>query len=53
VVWVIALNPDDGRVVSQLRVRHPAFGLATGVVETGGRLWLGCIGAPAVCYLNL
>jgi len=27
--------------------------LATGVVETPGRLWLGRIGAPGVCYLDL
>jgi hypothetical protein len=53
VVWVIALDPDDGRVMSQFRTRHPAFCLTTGVVETGRRLWLGCIGAPAICYLDL
>jgi sugar lactone lactonase YvrE len=53
IVWVIALDPDDGQVVTQLRTRHNAFGLATGVVETGGRLWLGRIGGPGVCYLDL
>jgi hypothetical protein len=53
VVWVIALDPDDGHVVTQLRTSHPDFGLATGVVETPGRLWLGRIGGEGVCYLDL
>lgn len=53
IVWVIAFDADDGQVLTQLRTTHPTFGLATGVVETGDRLWLGCIGAPAVAYLNL
>ena len=52
-VWVVAFDPDDGHVVTQLRTQHPAFGLATGVVETPGRLWLGRIGGPGVCYLDL
>jgi hypothetical protein len=52
-VWVVAVDPDDGHVVAQLRAAHPDFGLATGVVETAGRLWLGRIGGPAVCYLDL
>jgi sugar lactone lactonase YvrE len=51
--WVVAFDPDDGRVVTQLRAAHPGFGLATGVVETPGRLWLGRIGGPTVCYLDL
>jgi hypothetical protein len=52
-VWIIAFDPDDGHVVTQLRTQHPDFGLATGVVETPGRLWLGRIGGPGVCYLDL
>jgi sugar lactone lactonase YvrE len=52
-VWVVAFDPDDGHVVTQLRTQHRAFGLATGVVETPGRLWLGRIGGPGVCYLDL
>jgi sugar lactone lactonase YvrE len=52
-VWVVAFDPDDGHVVTQLRTEHPGFGLATGVVETPGRLWLGRIGGPGICYLNL
>ncbi|MBV9322095.1 MAG: SMP-30/gluconolactonase/LRE family protein [Mycobacterium sp.] len=53
VVWVIAFDPDDGRLLTQLRTTHQAFALATGVVQTEDRLWLGCIGAPAVAYLSL
>jgi sugar lactone lactonase YvrE len=52
-VWVVAFDADDGHVVTQLRTQHPDFGLATGVVETPGRLWLGRIGGPGVCYLDL
>jgi hypothetical protein len=52
-VWVVAFDPDDSHVVTQLRAQHPAFGLATGVVETPGRLWLGRIGGPGLCYLDL
>ena len=52
-VWAIAFDPDDGHVVTQLRTTHPSFGLVTGVVETGRRLWLGCIGAAAVGYIEL
>jgi len=52
-VWVVAFNPDDGHVVTQFRGSHPDFGLATGVVETPGRLWLGRIGGAGVCYLDL
>jgi sugar lactone lactonase YvrE len=52
-VWVIAFDPDDGHVVTQLRTQNPEFGLATGVVETPGRLWLGRIGGPTICYLDL
>ena len=52
-VWVAAFDPDDGHVVSQLRTQHANFGLATGVVETPGRLWLGRIGGTGVGYLPL
>ena len=50
---VVAFDPDDGHVVTQLRTQHADFGLATGVVETPGRLWLGRIGGAGVCYLDL
>lgn len=55
-VWVIGFDAGDGRVLTQFRTRHPGFGLVTGVVETsenGARLWLGCIGGPALAHLDL
>jgi sugar lactone lactonase YvrE len=53
VVWAVAFNPDNGEPVAGLRTTHPAFSLATGLVEADGKLWLGCIGAPAVAYAEL
>ncbi|MEB3033249.1 SMP-30/gluconolactonase/LRE family protein [[Mycobacterium] nativiensis] len=51
--WVVAFDADDGRVLSQFRSHDPRFGLATGVVETGDRLWLGRIGGPGLAYFPL
>lgn len=53
VVWVIGFDADDGRVLTQFRTEHPGFGLATGVVESGGRLWLGRIAGPGLAYFQL
>jgi sugar lactone lactonase YvrE len=50
-VWVAAFNPDDGRLLTNLRTTHRGFGLVTGVVETEHQLWLGCIGAAAVAHM--
>jgi sugar lactone lactonase YvrE len=52
-VWVIALDPDDGRVVTQLRSQQPAFGSTTGVVQEGGRVWLAGIGASSIAWFDL
>jgi sugar lactone lactonase YvrE len=52
-VWVAGFDPDNGHLLTQLRTQHPDFGLATGVVETTGRLWLGRIGGTGVGYLDL
>ena len=52
-VWVIAFDPDDGRVLTQLRQHHPSFGSTTGVVQHGNRGWLAGIGSPAVAYFDL
>ena len=52
-VWVIAIDSDDGRVRRQVRTRDRRFASVTGVVERDGRLWLGCIGSPAVAWLTL
>ncbi len=53
VVWVVAFDADDGRVLTQYRTEHPDFGLATGVVEADGRLWLGRIAGPGLAYFDL
>nr|WP_221217901.1 MULTISPECIES: SMP-30/gluconolactonase/LRE family protein [unclassified Mycolicibacterium] len=52
VVWAIAVDLD-GRVHRQLRAEDPRFALATGLVEHGGKLWLGCIGSSTVACLDL
>jgi len=53
VVWVIAFDPDDGQVLTQLHARHSAFGSTTGIVQEGSRVWLGGIGASAIAYFDL
>jgi sugar lactone lactonase YvrE len=52
-VWAVAFHPDTGEAVAGLRTTHPAFGMVTGLIEADGRLWMGCIGAPAVAYTRL
>jgi sugar lactone lactonase YvrE len=52
-VWAVAFDPDSGEAVAGVRTEHPSFGMVTGVVEAGGKLWMGCIGAPAVAYISL
>ncbi|MBS9533890.1 SMP-30/gluconolactonase/LRE family protein [Mycobacterium sp. M1] len=53
VAWVAGFDADDGRVLTQFRTVDPRFGLATGVVETDGRLWLGRIAGPGLAYFQL
>lgn len=53
VVWLVAFDADDGRVLTQFRSTDPRFGLATGVVESGGRLWMGRIAGPGLAYFQL
>jgi sugar lactone lactonase YvrE len=52
-VWVVALDPDDGHVVNQVRTVLPAFGSTTGVVQDGDRIWLAGIGGSAVAWFDL
>jgi len=52
-VWAVAFDPDTGKPVAGLHTTHPDFGLTTGLVESAGRLWLACIGSPAVAYTVL
>jgi sugar lactone lactonase YvrE len=49
-VWAVAFDPDSGEAVAGLQTEHPSFSLVTGLVESDGKLWMGCIGAPAVAY---
>ncbi|SEH91891.1 SMP-30/Gluconolaconase/LRE-like region-containing protein [Mycolicibacterium rutilum] len=49
-VWAVAFDPDSGEVVAGIRTEHPQFGLVTGLVESGGRLWMGTIGFPALAH---
>jgi sugar lactone lactonase YvrE len=53
IVWAVAFDPDSGKAEAGLRMTHPSFGLVTGLVEADGKLWMGCIGAPAVAYVWL
>jgi sugar lactone lactonase YvrE len=53
VVWALAVDPDDGRVLTQLRAQDVAFGSTTGVVQHGDRVWLAGIGASAIAYFDL
>lgn len=53
VVWVAAFDPDTGKAVAGLRTKHPEFGQVTGMVESDGKLWMGCLGFPAVAHVDL
>jgi hypothetical protein len=52
-VWAVAFDPDSGETVAGLRTTLPDFGMCTGLVESGGRLWMGCIGASALAHVAL
>jgi sugar lactone lactonase YvrE len=52
-IWVIGFDPDSGTVVDGIRSTHPDFGAVTGVVESGGRLWMSTIEFPALAYYEL
>jgi sugar lactone lactonase YvrE len=52
-VWVLALDPQDGRIQTQVRTAHPAFGSTTGVAQHGDRVWLAGIGASALAYFDV
>ena len=39
--------------VAGVRMTRPDFGMVTGLVETGGRLWLATIGFSAVAHCPL
>ncbi len=52
-VWVLAFDADSGEVLTGLRTTRPDFGTVTGVVESGGRLWMSTIAFPALAYAEL
>ncbi|SHY23560.1 strictosidine synthase family protein [Mycobacteroides abscessus subsp. abscessus] len=51
--WVIAVNPDTGDVMANITGKSRDLRTVTGVVESGGRLWMGCIGSSAVGHISL
>ncbi|CAN3127618.1 SMP-30/gluconolactonase/LRE family protein [Mycobacterium sp. smrl_JER01] len=53
VVWVVAFDADSGAAVAGMRTTHPDFSMVTGVVESGGRLWMGSIGSPHLGWITL
>lgn len=52
-VWAVAFDPDTGAAVAGVRMKHPSFGVVTGLVEHGGRLWMSSIGFPALAHCAL
>ena len=52
-IWVVGFDPDSGEVVGGVRTTHPDFGGVTGVVETGGKLWMSTIEFPALAYIEV
>lgn len=52
-VWVVGFDQDTGAAVAGLHATRSDFGVVTGVVETGGKLWLGTIRYPAVAYTEV
>ncbi|BDB40788.1 strictosidine synthase family protein [Mycobacterium kiyosense] len=52
-IWAVAFDPDSGAPVAGLRTEHPDFGSVTGLVEAGGRLWMGTISFPALAQVDL
>ena len=53
IVWAVAFDPDTGAAVSGVHMKHPDFGLVTGLVERDGCLWLATIGHSAVAHCPL
>lgn len=52
-VWVVALEPQTGRVVHDLQGTHPAFGMATGVREHHGTVWVGSLTSTTIACFDL
>ncbi|MGV0741458.1 SMP-30/gluconolactonase/LRE family protein [Mycolicibacterium sp. XJ870] len=52
-VWAVAFDADTGAAVSGIQTKHPDFGVVTGVLEAGGRLWMSSIEFPALAYARM
>lgn len=52
-IWVVGFDPDSGAIRGGMRTTAPDFGAVTGVVESGGRLWMSTIEFPALAYYEL
>lgn len=52
-VWVLAFDADTGAAIGGVQAQHPDFGAVTGVVESGGRLWMSSIAFPALAHCPL
>ncbi|MGV0813186.1 SMP-30/gluconolactonase/LRE family protein [Mycolicibacterium boenickei] len=52
-VWALAFDADSGDALAGLRTTRPDFGTVTGLVESGGRLWMSTIAFPSLAYAEL
>lgn len=52
-IWVVGFDPDSGEVIGGVRTKHALFGGVTGVVETGGRVWMSTVEFPALAYFEV
>jgi len=52
VVWVQAYDLD-GRLIYNIRTRHPRFSFATAVAESDGMLWLASVRHAALARMSL
>lgn len=51
--WVVAIDPSTGGVLANIHGRHPKLSAVTGVVESGGHLWLSGSGTSAIGRIPL
>ncbi len=47
---MVGFDADSGEAVGGIRTKHADFGGVTGVVESGGRLWMSTIEFAAVAH---
>ncbi|PXW30080.1 UNVERIFIED_CONTAM: strictosidine synthase [Williamsia faeni] len=51
-LWLLKIELPGGRVVADHRVHIPGFGMSTGVVETGGKVWISGIGSSKIAWFS-